>query len=63
MFISIRKYIQIWKAIAALASRPYVQEIIENTDGTVTFVFVQNGKIFNFIAERGDVDSVERILN
>lgn len=61
MFISIKKYAQLLKAIMMLANRPYLQQIIENTDGTVTFVFVQNGKVYNFIAERGDIE--ERILN
>lgn len=51
MFISIKKYLQIWKAIATLANRPHLQEIVENPDGTVIFVFVQNGKVFKLIGE------------
>lgn len=61
MFVSIKKYLQLLKAIVMLVNRPYLQEIVENDDGTVTFVFVQNGKLYNFIAERGDIE--ERILN
>ena len=61
MFISIKKYIQIWKAIAMLANRPYLSQIIENPDGTVTFEFVQNNKIYRYLAVKEEIE--ERILN
>ena len=44
-----------------LVNRPYLQQIVENADGTVTFVFVQGDKVYNFIAEREVIE--ERILN
>lgn len=61
MFISIKKYCQILKALATLASRPYLQAIRDNGDGTVTFEFVQGGKVYILVAD--SVDNVERILN
>lgn len=61
MFVSIKKYLQLLKALQMLVNRPYLQQIVENADGTITFVFVQNGKIYNFIAEREEIE--ERILN
>lgn len=61
MFISVKKYCQILKALATLANRPYLQAIRDNGDGTVTFEFVQGGKVYIFIAER--IDTEDRILN
>lgn len=61
MWLSVKKYAQILKALATLANRPYLQAIRDNGDGTVTFEFVQNGKVYIFIAERIDVE--DRILN
>lgn len=61
MFVSIKKYLQLLKAIVMLVNRPYLQAIRDNDDGTVTFEFVQDGKVYMFIAERIDVE--ERMLN
>lgn len=61
MFISVKKYYQIIKAIATLANRPYLQAIRENTDGTVVLEFVQGDKTYQFIV--GDPEIEERILN
>jgi len=44
-----------------LVNRPYLQAIRDNGDGTVTFEFVQDGKVYMFIAER--IDAEDRILN
>ena len=51
MFISVKKYAQILKALATLASRPYLQAIRDNGDGTVTFEFVQGDKVYMLVAE------------
>ena len=61
MFISIKKYIEIWNAIITLAKRPYLSQIIENPDGTVTFEFVQGEKIYRYLAVKEEIE--ERILN
>lgn len=61
MWLSVKKYYQIIKAIAVLANRPYLQAIRENTDGTVVLEFVQGDKTYQFIV--GDADIEERILN
>jgi hypothetical protein len=61
MFISIKKYLQLLKALQMLVNRPYLQAIRDNGDGTITFEFVQDGKVYIFIAERIDLE--ERILN
>lgn len=58
MWLSVKKYCQILKALATLASRPYLQAIRDNSDGTVTFEFVQGGKVYLLVA-----DSVNRVLN
>lgn len=49
MFISIKKYYQLLKAIATLANRPYLSQIIENPDGSTTLEFVQGEKVYQFI--------------
>lgn len=61
MFISIKKYIEIWKAIITLAKRPYISQIVENPDGTVIFEFVQDNKIYRYMAVKEEIE--ERILN
>ena len=61
MFLSVKKYVLILKSLAVLANRPYLQRIVENADGTITFEFVQGDKIYKFIAANSDY--VERILN
>ena len=58
MFISIKKYAQIIKAIATLASRPYLARIVDNADGTITFIFVQDDKTYSYTCVHD-----ERILN
>ena len=63
MFISIKKYVEICRAISALARRPYLQRIVENDDGTVMFEFVQNGKVYKFFAIKDEIEYEERILN
>ena len=50
MWLSVRKYVQIIKALSTLLSRPYLSEIVENPDGTITFSFVQGNKTYRFTA-------------
>lgn len=61
MFLSVKKYAQILKALATLASRPYLQAIRDNGDGTVTFEFVQGGKVYLLVAD--SVGAEDRMLN
>lgn len=64
MWLSIKKYAVILKALKTLADRPYLAAIEENPDGTVTFNFVQGDKIYKFITEQADVEDAEgRVLN
>lgn len=49
MWLSVKKYYQLLKAIAALASRPYLSRIVENADGSTTLEFVQGEKVYQFI--------------
>ena len=58
MWLSVKKYCQILKALATLANRPYLQAVRDNGDGTVTFEFVQGGKVYLLVA-----NSVNRVLN
>lgn len=62
MWLSIKKYALIIKALATLADRPYLAQIDENDDGTVTFNFVQGDKIYKFVTERAEFEN-ERVLN
>ena len=61
MWLSVKKYVLILKSLAVLANRPYLQRIVENADGTVTFEFVQGDKIYKFIA--ANADEIERVIN
>ncbi|MBQ8677216.1 MAG: hypothetical protein IJ529_01960 [Alphaproteobacteria bacterium] len=64
MWLSIKKYALIIKALSTLADRPYLAQVDENDDGTVTFNFVQGDKIYRFTAVQADVEDVEgRVLN
>jgi hypothetical protein len=63
MFISIKKYYEIVKALKILLSRPYLAKIIDNEDGTVMFEFVQGNKVYNFVTSKADIEVERRILN
>ena len=64
MWLSIKKYALIIKALNTLADRPYLTQIDENPDGTVTFNFVQGDKIYRFVTERADIEyNKGRVLN
>lgn len=64
MWLSIKKYALILKALKTLADRPYLASVDENDDGTVTFNFVQGDKIYKFTAVQADVEDVDRrVLN
>ena len=64
MWLSIKKYALIIKALSTLADRPYLASVDENDDGTVTFNFVQGDKIYRFTAVQADVEDVDRrVLN
>lgn len=64
MWLSIKKYSLIIKALSTLADRPYLAQVDENDDGTITFNFVQGDKIYRFTAVHADVEDVDRrVLN
>lgn len=64
MWLSIKKYFLILKTLKTLADRPYLAEIEENPDGTVTFNFVQDDKVYRFITEQAEIEDTERrVLN
>jgi hypothetical protein len=64
MWLSIKKYFLILKTLKTLADRPYLAKIEENPDGTVTFNFVQDDKVYRFITEQAEIEDTERrVLN
>lgn len=62
MWLSIKKYALIIKALSTLADRPYLAQVDENDDGTVSFNFVQGDKVYRFVTERAELVD-ERVLN
>lgn len=56
MFISIKKYYQLLKAIATLANRPYLSRIVDNPDGSTILEFVQGEKIYQFVIPGDEYD-------
>lgn len=48
MFISLKKYAQLLQMIAVLAERPYISDIIEHSDGEVTFIIAKGEKRYTF---------------
>lgn len=63
MFISVKKYYEIIKALKILFSRPYLSKITDNGDGTVVFEFVEGEKVYNFVTSKADVEIERRVLN
>lgn len=64
MWLSIKKYALIIKALKTLADRPYLVQIDENPDGTITFNFVQGDKIYRFTAVQAESEDMnERVIN
>lgn len=61
MWLSIKKYALILKALKTLADRPYLAQVDENPDGTVVFNFVQGDKVYRFVTEQAEIEG--RVLN
>lgn len=47
MFISLKKYAQLLQMIAILAERPYISDIIEHSNGEVTFIIAKGEKRYS----------------